>query len=105
MKIFVDADFRCHVLPLPGCRELETDFFEGRCPAFVEGFRYIPAGESWTREDGKVFHGEMIAPWQDFSWLRGLQEMWEKLQPLVEELQKLVESLQQRVVEDTDPYN
>lgn len=37
-------------------------FFAGKCPAFTEGYRVVPEGQTWTREDGEVFSGQMIAP-------------------------------------------
>lgn len=56
----------------------ETDFFDGKCNTFIEGYRYIPAGESWTRSDGQVFHGEMIAPWKPYSELDAAQRQYER---------------------------
>lgn len=41
MKIYVDSDCHCHVSnPNGEFREVETDFFEGKCQAFIEGFCY-----------------------------------------------------------------
>ena len=40
-------------------------FFTGKCPAYVEGYRVVPDGQTWTREDGAVFSGLMIAPAAD----------------------------------------
>lgn len=37
-------------------------FFMGKCPAFIEGYRVVPEGETWAREDGAVFHGLMVSP-------------------------------------------
>lgn len=62
MNIYLDSDFRCHLTDGGGMRMIETDAFEGKCEAYIEGYRFIPAGESWTRSDGAVFHGEMVAP-------------------------------------------
>ena len=66
MKIYIDSDYRCHVLPGEGLREFDVAFFEGKCDAFIRGYRYLPPGESWERADGELFTGEMIAPWQDY---------------------------------------
>lgn len=41
---------------------VETGFFDGKCDAFIEGYRLVPEGCMWTRADGAVFFGEMIAP-------------------------------------------
>lgn len=80
MKIYLDKDFRCHAAPGDGLREAETDFFDGKCPEFIEGYRYIPAGESWTREDGEVFAGEMVAPVRDYDALAEIQGAVERMQ-------------------------
>jgi hypothetical protein len=63
-----------------------TDFFDGKCTAFVEGFRFVPSGETWTRSDGVVFHGEMIAPWKDYAELDIAQREYER--QLLKELQE-----------------
>ena len=63
--IYIDSDYCCHVSNEDDMMTaIETDFFDGKCDAFIEGYRFVPAGESWTREDGVVFTGEMIAPWK-----------------------------------------
>lgn len=79
-KIYIDSDFRCHASPGDGLREVETDFFDGKCAAFIEGYRFIPAGESWTREDGTVFTGEMVAPVRDYDALAEIQGAVERMQ-------------------------
>ena len=74
MTIYIDNDFKCHVSdPDVTMTAVETDFFDGKCAAYIEGYRYIPAGESWTRPDGVVFGGEMIAPWRDWRTLDAAQ--------------------------------
>lgn len=73
MKIYLDRDFRCHAAPGDGLREAETDFFDGKCPEFIEGYRCIPTGESWTREGGEVFTGEMVTPVRDYDALAEIQ--------------------------------
>lgn len=44
-KIYVDAKSRCHVTGDDTMIAVETDFFDGKCDAYVEGFCYI-AGET-----------------------------------------------------------
>ena len=79
MIIYVDSEYRCHSTNPNGVfREVETDFFGGKCSDFVEGYRYIPSGESWTRSDGVVFQGEMIAPWKPFDELKAAQAQYER---------------------------
>lgn len=76
--VYIDSDFKCHVTNDGSYREIETDFFDGRCDAFIEGYRFVPLGESWTRPDGEVFHGEMIAPWKPYSELDKAQREYER---------------------------
>ena len=80
MTIYIDADYRCHTAPGEGLRAVETDAFAGRCSRYIEGYRYVPAGESWTREDGEVFAGEMIAPAEDSRLLEAAQAAYEEAQ-------------------------
>ena len=76
--IYIDSEFCCHTANPDGTfREVETDFFDGKCGTFVEGYRFVPAGETWVRSDGKVFRGEMIAPWKDYNELAAAQEQYE----------------------------
>ena len=67
MIIYIDSDFKCHVSAAEGRREIETGFFDGKCDEWIESYRFVPEGETWTREDGEVFKGEMITPWKDLS--------------------------------------
>lgn len=76
--IYIDSDFKCHTLNDGTKREVETDFFDGKCATFIEGYRFIPSGESWTREDGEVFKGEMITPWKNYDELDAAQREYEK---------------------------
>ena len=78
MKIFIDSEFKCHTAdPSGDLREVETDFFDGKCSAFVEGYRMVPEGAVWSRSDGMVFPGEMIAPWKPYSQLAAAQGQYE----------------------------
>ena len=67
MTIYIDDDYKCHVSEAEGRRAVETDFFDGKCPEWIESFRFVPEGDTWTRADGEVFRGEMISPWKDLS--------------------------------------
>jgi hypothetical protein len=77
MIIYLDADFACHLTDDGTMRTVETDFFNGKCAAYIEGFRYVPAGETWTRPDGAVFGGEMISPTEDYNALLKAQGQYE----------------------------
>lgn len=76
--IYIDSDFKCHLTDDGNMSAVETDFFDGKCERFVEGYRFIPEGKSWTRVDGTVFEGKMIAPWRDFRELDEAQREYEK---------------------------
>lgn len=65
MTIYIDNDYKCYVSAAEGRREVETSFFNGKCPELVESYRFVPEGETWTREDGEVFTGEMVSAWKD----------------------------------------
>lgn len=85
MKLYIDADFKCHTTNPDGSfREVTLSddtrtFFSDKCTAFVEGFRLKPEGETWVREDGKAFSdGEMIAPWKDYTELDEAQREYER---------------------------
>lgn len=76
--IYIDSDFKCHLTDDGTVTAIETDFFDNKCDALIEGYRFVPSGESWTREDGEVFCGEMIAPWRDYSVLDKAQRVYEQ---------------------------
>lgn len=65
MTIYIDDDYKCYVSAAEGRRAVETNFFDGKCQEWIESFRFVPSGETWTREDGEVIRGEMAAPWKD----------------------------------------
>lgn len=93
--IYVDADFKCHAAGDGTMRPVETDFFDGKCDIFLEGYRFVPAGESWTRPDGTVFHGEMIVPWKPFGELDKAQRAYER--QLLAEYEALIDELYREV--------
>ena len=80
MKIYIDSDYKCHATPSDGLTEVETDFFDGKAPGYIEGYRFVPEDESWTRKDGAVFSGEMAAPWKDWTELDAMQREYEREQ-------------------------
>ena len=90
--IYIDSNFCCHTTNPEGLyREIETDAFiglEGKCDAYIEGFRFIPKGESWTREDGEVFEGDMLTLCKDINELNAAQ-----LQHELTEYENLVNEL------------
>lgn len=75
--IYIDSDFKCHTSNDGTMTPVETDIFDGKCDAFIEGYRFIPSGESWKRSDGKEFAGEMIAPHASYEALAAAQRQYE----------------------------
>lgn len=78
--IYIDSDFKCHITNDGTMVSVDTDSFDGKCATYIEGYRFVPSGETWTREDGEVFAGEMIAPWKDYSVLDQAQREYEREQ-------------------------
>ena len=78
MAIYIDSDFKCHVKNDGTFIEVHTEFFDGKCGSFIEGYQFIPEGHMWTREDGEVFEGEMIAPWKPYDELDAAQREYER---------------------------
>lgn len=76
--IYIDSDFKCHVTNDGTMRAVETDYFDRKCDTLIEGYRFVPTGESWTRNDGAVFYGEMICPWKPYAELDVAQREYER---------------------------
>lgn len=78
MRIYIDGNCKCHTANPDGTlREFDVPFFDGKCPTFIDGYRFVPEGYSWTREDGVVFRGEMISPFRPFAQLFAAQDQYE----------------------------
>ena len=84
MKNYIDSEYRCHTTNPDGafCEVVLSKnaeaFFADKCTAFIEGYRLKPEGETWVREDGKVFSGgEMITPWKNYDELASAQAQYE----------------------------
>ena len=67
MTIYIDSDYKCHVSAAEGRRAIEVNDFNGKCPEWIESYRFVPEGETWTREDGEELRGERAAPGKDLS--------------------------------------
>ncbi len=78
MTVYIDSQYKCHCEPGEGLRAVETEFFQGKCAPFIRGYRFVPEGETWTREDGVSFSG-MAAPWKDYETLAAIQGEYEAL--------------------------
>lgn len=76
--IYIDADFKCHLTDDGTMTAVETEVFDGKCNTYIEGYRFVPEGESWTRSDGAVFTGVMVAPWKPYAELDNAQREYER---------------------------
>lgn len=79
-NIYIDTDFKCHVTNDGTMTMVETNFFDEKCDTYIEGFRFIPEGQTWVRKDGKVFIGQMISPWRNYDELHTAQVEYEQKQ-------------------------
>ena len=94
MTIYIDSDRKCHTLPGEGLTAVETDAFNGKCRQYIEGYRFVPNGGIWVREDGEVFEGEMVTPWRDYELLAEFQAIYEEEQTkATEEIAAIVEEV------------
>ena len=87
MKIYLDSEFRCYAEAAEGRTAVETEVFDGMCKTLINGYRFVPDGETWTRADGVVFTGEMIAPWKDYSALAAAQTGYEEAAAEMQDMQ------------------
>ena len=68
MKIYIDNEFKCHTTNPDGTlREIETNFFDGKCDAFVEGYCY-DTSKGYTQ----------IYPWKPYGELDSAQREYER---------------------------
>ncbi len=75
MTVYIDNDFKCYTTDDGTRRAVEAEFFNGKCSAFIEGYRYIPLGETWTNPQGVECSG--VSPWKDYSILAAAQAQYE----------------------------
>ena len=67
MKIYIDSEYKCHTTNPDGTfREVETEFFDGKCDAFVEGYCY-DTSKGYTQ----------IYPWKPYGELAAAQAQYE----------------------------
>ena len=78
--IYIDNDYKCHTTPAKSLTPIDTDVFDGKCAAYIEGYRFVPAGAIWMREDGVIFRGEMVSPWKPWAELDAAQREYERAQ-------------------------
>ena len=98
-KIYLNAAFECSTTERADTvQSIETDFFDGKCNAFIEGYRFVPEGQSWTRDDGVTFNGEMIAPFKDYTYLEMVQTAFDELAGQITDTQLAIAELYENEV-------
>lgn len=65
--IYIDSEFKCHVTNDGTMTAVETDFFDGKCDTFIEGYCH-EAGEN----------GIAIYPWKPYAELAAAQTQHER---------------------------
>lgn len=101
MTIYLDSEYRCHLTNDGTMTAVETDVFDGKCRTYIEGCRCVPEGESWTRSDGAVFRGLMVASAGDFRMLAGAQKQYELDEAaFAEELGALIDEIYNEDLEE-----
>lgn len=63
--IYIDSNFKCHVANADGMAAVETDFFDGKCDAYIEGYCY-------DIENGAIY------PWVDHNELERIQQEYDQ---------------------------
>lgn len=75
MKVYIDSEYRCHTKPGPDLTEVETEFFNGKCSEFIEGYKLIPQE-----------NGEYVFPYKPYEVLEAFQNKYEQMQSEIKEL-------------------
>ena len=73
--IYLDSSFMCYVEPAEGRQAVETGAFDSLCAGAIECYRYIPAGQSWTRPDGRITPGPFIQITKEYSDIQRQYEL------------------------------
>lgn len=78
MLVYVDINdgYKCYLEDNGSMLPVETSFFDGKCRTYIEGFRCVPIGYTWVREDGMEFSGVNV-PWVDSGTLIVAQQEYE----------------------------
>lgn len=66
-NIYIDSEHKCHPVDDGTMTPVETDFFDGRCDEFIEGYCY-------DTSRGYL----QIYPWKPYSELDAVQRAYEK---------------------------
>lgn len=75
MRIYVDVnnDFKCYTSSAGTMREIDLEFFDGKCKAFIEGFCCIPSTDAASNDICTVF------AWREYALLEEFQQQYEEM--------------------------
>ena len=90
--IYLDTQFMCHTTDDGTMTEVQTEVFDDLCNNAVELMRFVPEGETWTRPDGRVIHGEFIQA-TDSKRIDAYQRQWMEDQAQMSDMQTALEIL------------
>lgn len=90
MIIYIDNENKCHVANDGTMTEtLAPSVFVGKCPAFIEGYVFIPRA---TEEiNGEIYGNGLLYPWKDYSELDAAQRQYER--ELIADMQQALNTL------------
>jgi len=77
--VYIDLDYKCHIVNNGTMKAIETDYFDGKCDTVIEGYCIEPSET-----------GQKIYPWKDYNELDNAQRAYEK-QLLEEQAAELAE--------------
>lgn len=80
MKVYIDSEHKCHTHNDGTMVEVETEFFDGKCDAFVEGYCYE------IKENAVA-----VYPWKPYSQLDSAQRAYE--QELIADMQNALHTM------------
>lgn len=96
MVVYIDKDKKCHAEAAEGLRAFDVPFFDGKCPAFIEGYIHVPFEEVLITEDGEVYEGKTTVPWKDYNILAAYQQQYEAMLAEKQDMQTALELLEVR---------
>ena len=98
--IYLDSTFMCHATDNGTMQAVETNAFDGLCAGAIECYRYIPAGQAWTRPDGSIAPGPFVQAVKDPDAIQEQYELDEAAH--LEELGSLTEEIYNEDVDMID---
>lgn len=91
--VYLDSNYVCHVENAEGRTAYEVDFLDNACDFKVEATRYVPEGHRWTRSDGMIFPGPMVAYTMDSQMVDAVQREYEQAQATITDMEQALNEL------------